>query len=495
MPVVQRLIDRSVQKMGGRASSRVVAILAAVLALDSADKGAIGAMAVQLESDLAIGKAQLGLLVTVSSLAGIVGILPFGWLVDRACRTRVLAITVLVWGAAMTASATSSNYTYLLIMRFGLGVIVAAAIPAVASLTGDFFPSHTRARIYGYILAGEFIGTGIGFIVSGELATISWRIGFIALALPTPLIAWLLFRMREPGRGGSDRLKPGQERVGDPASVDTSHIPEEDRTAPDQTGLIRDLIRRGGISPREQLVFDINPNDKSLLWAVWYVLSVPTNIVLIVASALGYYFMAGLRVFGVQYVHGWFHVPHTAAIGVVVLFGMCALAGAVTGGRFADLLLARRHLTARVAVAIYGYLAATIFLLPVFLTHVLPLAIPSVMLAGVTFGAINPPLDAARLDIMHPYLWGRAESIRTVLRLSAEAIAPFLFGYMAEDVFRGGVSGMRQTFLVMLIPVAASGAIALIGFRTYPRDVATAEAYARRTAESHSAAAIQPAVQ
>ena len=29
------------------------------------------------------------------------------------------------------------------------------------------------------------------------------------------------------------------------------------------------------------------------------------------------------------------------------------------------------------------------------------------------------PLDAARLDIIHPALWGRAEGVRTVLRMLA----------------------------------------------------------------------------
>ncbi len=38
--------------------------------------------------------------------------------------------------------------------------------------------------------------------------------------------------------------------------------------------------------------------------------------------------------------------------------------------------------------------------------------------------AANPPLDAARLDIMPAGLWGRAESTRTFLRSLAQALAP-----------------------------------------------------------------------
>ena len=48
--------------------------------------------------------------------------------------------------------------------------------------------------------------------------------------------------------------------------------------------------------------------------------------------------------------------------------------------------------------------------------------------------AANPPLDAARLDIMPSGLWGRAESTRTFLRSLAQALAPLLFGAVADLV-------------------------------------------------------------
>ena len=92
--------------------------------------------------------------------------------------------------------------------------------------------------------------------------------------------------------------------------------------------------------------------------------------------------------------------------------------------------------------------------------------------------AQTAPLDAARLDIMPPELWGRAESIRTVIRSFAQALAPLLFGVISDHVFGGGRSGLQQTFLLMLLPLAASAALLYRALRTYPRDVATAAATA-----------------
>ncbi len=68
-----------------------------------------------------------------------------------------------------------------------------------------------------------------------------------------------------------------------------------------------------------------------------------------------------------------------------------------------------------------------------------------------------------------------------MLRLCAEAIAPLLFGFLAGQVFGGGAAGIHDTFLVMLIPLFAGGLVGLVAIRTYPRDVATADAHTEKT--------------
>ncbi len=482
MEIVDRIAAGIVRQLEGRASARVVAVLALVFALSSADLGAIGAMALQLNKGLGIGETEIGLLLTASSLVGAIATLPFGWLVDRTNRTRILALTVVLWGVAMGLSAAATSYFELLLTRLALGAMIAVSVPAVASLVGDYFQPQRRGRIYGYILAGELVGIGFGYVVSGELALLSWRVGFLGLALPAFGVAWLVYRLPEPARGGADWLEPGQERIGERRKAGPTKG-DQNNDVLDTRGLIHDLIREAHIEPRPYLVDDQNPARQSLLGAAWYILRIPTNVVLVIASALGYYFFAGMQTFGVVFAHGWFGLAHSAAIGLVLLFGTGGLVGALVGGRLSDHLLARRHLSARITVTTLAYLGTAVFLLLFFATHRLLVAVPALLLAGLSLGAVNPPLDAARLDIMHPYLWGRAEAVRVALRQVGEALGPVLFGYVTEHVFRGGPVGLQRTFLVMLVPLFISGGIAFLAFRTYPRDVATAYAYAQRTLE------------
>jgi MFS family permease len=103
-------------------------------------------------------------------------------------------------------------------------------------------------------------------------------------------------------------------------------------------------------------------------------------------------------------------------------------------------------------------------------------ALATVIAAAFALSAQNPPLDAARLDIMPPALWGRAESIRTVLRSIAQALAPLLFGAVADHIFGGERTSLRWTFVVMLLPLAVSAALLFKALRTYPGDVAAAAA-------------------
>src|SRR5215831_8132764 len=194
------------RKLGGAERTRVIVLLASVLALSSADASTVGAAATPLRDALGISNTDIGLLVTVTSLVAALASLPFGVLADRVRRTWTLGAAIVVWGGAMIWSATVSTFGQLLLTRLLLGGVTAAAGPLVASLVGEYFASAERGRIYGYILAGELAGAGVGFAVTGDVAALSWRAAFVLLALPAFVLAWLIFRLPEPERGGRDAL-------------------------------------------------------------------------------------------------------------------------------------------------------------------------------------------------------------------------------------------------------------------------------------------------
>ncbi|MHC3474859.1 MFS transporter [Streptomyces sp. 7R007] len=478
------LVRRADRAVGGRARLRVVVLLALVVALDGADKAAISVNAGTLEQVFGVGHTGIGLLVSATSLAGAVATLPCGVLTDRVTRTRLLAGSMVLWGAAMIAAAAAPSYPALLAARVGLGVVTATAGPTVASLVGDFFPARERARLYGYILAGELVGTGFGYVVTANLAQlVSWRVSFAWLVLPGTYLAWRLVRLPEPPRGGRGQLKRGRREVGSTEGrthpeMDTDDEDQEKTANPSAQG----VVRGAGSQPRPDRVLHEDPARMPAWRAFRYVLRIRTVLLMITASALGYFFFAGVRSFGMLYVTRHYGVNKSVASGLAIVIGAGILAGLMAGARLPDVALRRGYANGRVMVPALALLAAGSVLAPGIVVASPLAALPSLAVGAGLLAAANPPLDAARLDIVPPGLWGRSEAARTLVRSAAESSAPLLFGLLSSHVFGsgGGTGGLEATFLVCLVPLLAAGLLSLAALRTYPRDVATALASARR---------------
>ncbi|MFZ0386363.1 MAG: MFS transporter [Solirubrobacteraceae bacterium] len=484
-----------VQFVGGPARTRVVVLFGCVLALSSAQISTVGAVAPTMEHALHINNAEIGLLNTVTLLTAAFAVLPIGLLVDKAKRIPMLSVSIVLWSITTMLGALAGSYGTLLLSRVLLGLVSATAGPAIASLTGDYFPSHERARVYGYILTGEIAGTAFGFVLCGTIASaISWQAAFWLLAIPGLFLARSLWRtVPEPLRGGQSRLErgttelEGYDRRAPVDDGDGSVIPEEQ-------DLAYRMAEEQGYKPDPRLILYRNPDRMSLTDSIRYILKIPTNVLLIISSSLGYYFFAGLETFAVVFVRGHFQASQTTATLVLGVLVLGAVIGTLLSGPLTDLLTKSGHIAARVWVPAVCNIAAGLLLIPGILTDSLTTALPFCFLGTAFISAANPPLDAARLDIMPPGLWGRAESVRTFLRSIAQALAPLLFGGVSDLIAGfepqkapigthtiGPVSsatgdGLQITFLIMLVALLGAGWFLWRARPTYPVDVATAGA-------------------
>jgi MFS family permease len=516
--VIEQQVDHGLEvlteKLGGPARLRAIVLLAAVLGLSAADTGAIGAVAPQLEKTLRIGNIQIGLLVTLSTLTAAVGMLPVGWVTDRSSRTRLLTVAISLWGVAQVVSAFAPSYVFLLVVRLALGALTAVTGPTIASLTGDLFPARERSKIYGYILAGELFGAGFGLLVAGLFSTwFSWRVAFGVLALPSVLLAHQFYRrLPEPARGGASRLERGAQDIVTAEDVENDTVPgrarssrpADDLIAGQQDPVILKEVRRRGIDHRNGVVLERNPLTLQWWEAFRYVVSIPSNVVLIVSSALGYFFFSGVETFALIYVEGHYGVNQAFATFIALAVGAAGISGAIIGGRLTDSMLRRGKLDARLTVPATAFGLAIIVFVPGFVSSAIAVALPLYLMAGFLIAVPNPALDAARLDVVTSRMWGRAEAVRSLLRIIFQGCAPLAFG-LVSTAFGGknegiGVngsgahlkaaasraSGLEPTFLIMLSTLAIAAAIVWWGRKPYPVDVAAADITERRFARTES---------
>jgi MFS family permease len=492
----RRVRGHMVDAVGGPARARVITLLACVLALNSADTSTIGAVAPQLHTSLHIDNAQIGLLSSVTLLVGAVFVIPFGLFVDRAKRVPLLAVSVVLWSGASMLSAVAGSYSTLLLTRLLMGAVTATAGPAIASLTGDYFPSRERGRIYAYILGGEIAGTAIGFTISGFAASLlSWRAAFVLIAIPGFFLARALFRtLPEPQRGGQSRLAPGVVDLRAAVAGTDAEWTWQQEEAEQGEEIAHEAVRKRGVEANPKLVLRADPARMGVIAAARYVLSIPTNVLLIGSSALGYFFFAGLATFLVTFVKGQYHVNQADTSLVLLLLVIASVIGTLVSGRITDAMVRRGAVEARMWVPAVCYMAATVVFIPGVLGHSLTPALWFDIAGAALLSAANPPLDAARLDIVPAALWGRAESTRTVARSLAQALAPIVFGLMA-DLINGAhleqspigtqphkvitphsALGLQYTFLIMLATLGAAGWFMLRARHTYAGDIAVAAA-------------------
>jgi sugar phosphate permease len=232
------------------------------------------------------------------------------------------------------------------------------------------------------------------------------------------------------------------------------------------------------VKPREELILREDPTRWSLWRVMRYLLRLPTYGLLIAASALAYYFLSGARAFAMIYITQHYHIARSVASPLVFVIGIGTLAGTVAGGRLSEYLLRKGKADARIVVAAAALaLSVPILGLAIWTSSAL-LGIGLMTLGGCVLSAAVAPIDAARLDIVHPRMWGRGEAGRMALRSTFEGGAPLLFGALSEWL-GGGENGLMWTFLIMLLPMLVASLLGIWARKTYLRDVATAEASSR----------------
>lgn len=491
----------------------------AVLALNGADTSTVSAISPQLESALHIGTTKIGLLVSVGLVIGALFTIPVGLLVDRAKRIPILAASIILWSVASLLSAFAGSYSSLLLTRAALGGVAATAGPAIASLTGDYFQASERGRIYGWILGGEVAGAAIGYIVSGTVASlIGWRAAFVVLAIPGFFLARALWQtIPEPVRGGQSHLTAGVVDLDVAIAAASAQAngaqagTDEERVAPaEQRQAAREAARRAGAVPDPRLVLTEDPQHMGLIAAVRYSLQVRSNLMMIIGTSLGYFYYSGLSAFALLFVKGHYHAGQATAELILAVLVVGAVVGTLISGRLTDLMLARGMLKARVLVPAGCYVLAALLLIPGFASSSLTTALWFDFAGVALIAAANPPIQAARLDIMPAALWGRAASGQTAIRSLSQALAPTLFGALTALI--AGIApsqapigthprtptshtatGLEITFLIMLATLMAGGIFLARARATYATDVATAAASEEATTTA-SATRISPDV-
>ena len=189
-----------------------LAILFGLAMVDEMDRDAFGLLLPNIRDAFHMSDAGILSLVALASLLGLALTVPIAQMADRRNRVRLMLLGASVFAVFSVGTGLAMFVWVLCIMRAGTGVGQATVFPTHNSLLADWFPIAARPRVFSFHRLANAIGAFIGPLLAGGLAAwFSWRVPFLALAIPTVILVIFGFRLTEPIRGKQEREAMGME--------------------------------------------------------------------------------------------------------------------------------------------------------------------------------------------------------------------------------------------------------------------------------------------
>lgn len=174
----------------------IVALLFFATTINYLDRQIIGLLKPILEREFDWTETDFAHIVMAFTAAYALGLISFGWLIDK-IGTRVgYAITIVFWSVAGMLHALARSAVGFGLARIGLGLGEAGNYPAAMKTVAEWFPKKERALATGLFNAGTSLGVVVALLVVPLILTyygwqeVFWITGAFGFVW---LILWLIF--------------------------------------------------------------------------------------------------------------------------------------------------------------------------------------------------------------------------------------------------------------------------------------------------------------
>jgi MFS transporter, ACS family, glucarate transporter len=174
---------------------RVTAFAISLAALAYVQRVAISQAAEGIQSDLHLGKAQLGLIFGAFGLSYALFEVPNGILGDRLGVRATLTRIVIAWSVFTALTGAAWNFTSLWVARFLFGAGEAGCFPNLTRMLSAWLPLQERLRAQALMWAcTRWAGAVTPLLVLALVRWQGWRWAFVVLALLGFVWAVVFFR-------------------------------------------------------------------------------------------------------------------------------------------------------------------------------------------------------------------------------------------------------------------------------------------------------------
>jgi MFS transporter, FSR family, fosmidomycin resistance protein len=359
-----------------------------------------------LRQHFGVGFIELGLALTIGSLASVAAQLPMGYLADRWGSRRLLIAALCLGGFAIASVGLVDSYAWLLVAAAIIGIANAVYHPAdYAILSARIAPARIGRAFSVHTFAGMFGGA----LAPATMLVLTTTVGMSAALIAAGLIGVLVAVPLACTRGVEAELAPRRAAA--------ARAAEGDRR---RTGVFTPAILG--------------------LTVFFILLSLSTS---------------GINNFSVVALMSAYAVPFSAANLALTAFLTASAFGVLGGGFVAD--MTRRHAD----VAAIGFALNAVIMLLIGTVGLAPAVLIAAMAtAGFLSGMIMPSRDMLVRAAAPAGAVGRAFGIVSIGLSTGGMIGPMLFGWIMDLGAPRWVFGASVVFMVLTV------ALALIGDRT-----------------------------
>jgi MFS family permease len=400
-------------------SNYVFALLFLLYMFDYIDRSIVTSMFSSIERDWGISHTQSGMLMSAVYWAIAILTFPVSLLVDRWSRTKTIGLMAIVWSLATALCAITGNYVQLFMARLLIGAGEAGYAPGGNAMISGLYPIEKRSKMIGIWNASIPLGTAIGVLLGGIIATrLGWKHAFGLVAFPG-LIVSILFLF-----------------VKDYKTVDLSFIDKTNKKVKMER---KDMIKE----------FLTKPSIIYTYFGIAAVVFVTTSLITWLAT----YF---------QMVR---ELPQdkagTMASSVMVL----ALVGAPLGGILIDR-WRKTQINARLLLpAISTLISAVLLFVALYLLKGTGQYI-TLLLMGITIMIFIAGASAVTQDVIHPGLRATSYAIAVIVQhLLGSSLAPIVVGKIYD------LSNIKSALSILPFILVVGAVLFYLGSRYYEKDM------------------------
>ncbi len=181
-------------------------LLTLVYVLNFLDRTVIFFLFTPIKAEFGLSDFQLALIGSTAFVIfyTVLGI-PCGRIADKYSRKNLIGIGLVIWSIFSGLTGFADGFWTLFLCRLMVGVGEATLGSAALSLLNDYFPPAKRATVASIYALGIALGAGSASFLVGYLNQFGWRFVFFVVGFPGVILAVLVFLLREPERGATEK--------------------------------------------------------------------------------------------------------------------------------------------------------------------------------------------------------------------------------------------------------------------------------------------------